>query len=54
VAVPVILKVDDDVNTSVVVALVAEDDVLLIEAAAHADVEGFVPPADSPETCECI
>ena len=48
------VEVVDDVNTSVVAALVAEDDVLLVEAAAHADVEGFVPPADSPETCECI
>ena len=28
-----------------VAALVAEDDVLLLEAAADADVEGFVPPA---------
>ena len=34
-----ILKVVDDVNTSVVAALVAEDDVLLLEAAADADVE---------------
>ena len=35
----------DDVNTSVLAALVAEDDVLLLEGAAHADVEVLVPPA---------
>ena len=35
------VEVFDDVNTSVVAALVAEDDVLLLEAAADADVEGF-------------
>ena len=35
------VEVVDDVNTSVVAALVAEDDVLLLEAAADADVEGF-------------
>ena len=40
------VEVVDDVNTSVVAALVAEDDVLLLEAAADADVEGFVPPAE--------
>ena len=45
VAVLVILEDVDDVNTSVVAALVAEDDVLLLEAAADADVEVFVPPA---------
>ena len=39
------VEVVDDVNTSVVAALVAEDDVLLLEAAAEADVEGVVPPA---------
>ena len=38
VAVPGILEVVDDVNTSVVAELVAEDDVLLLEAAANADV----------------
>jgi hypothetical protein len=31
-------------NISVVAALVAEDDVLLLEAAAEADVEVLVPP----------
>ena len=41
----VILEVLDDVNTSVVAALVAGDDVLLLEAAADADVEVLVPPA---------
>jgi len=45
VAVLVILEVVDDVNTSVVAALVAEDDVLLLEAAAEADVKVLVPPA---------
>jgi len=39
------LKVVDDVNISVVAVLVAEDDVLLLEAAANADVEVLVPPA---------
>ena len=41
----VILEVLDDVNTSVVAALVAGNDVLLLEAAADADVEVLVPPA---------
>ena len=45
VAVLEILEEVDDVNTSVVAALVAEDDVLLLEAAANADVEVQVPPA---------
>jgi len=45
VAVFVILEVVNDVNTSVVAAFVAEDDVLLLEAAANADVEVLVPPA---------
>jgi len=45
VAVLVTLEVANDVNTSVVTALVAEDDVLLLEAAANADVEVHVPPA---------
>jgi len=45
VAVPVILEVVDDVNTSVVAALVAENDVLLLEVTANADVEVLVPPA---------
>jgi len=45
VALPVIFQEDEDVNTSVVVALVAEDYVLLLEAAANADVEVLVPPA---------
>jgi len=45
VAVHVILEVADDVNISVVAAHVAEDDVLLLEAAAEADVEVLVPPA---------
>ena len=40
-----ILKEVDDVNTSVLAALVAEDDVLLLEGAADADVEVPVPPA---------
>ena len=47
VAVPVILEVVNDVNTSVVAALVAENDVLLLEAAANADVEVLVPSAVS-------
>jgi len=45
VVVLVILEVVDDVKTSVVAALVAEDDVLLLEAAADADVEVLVSPA---------
>jgi len=45
VAVLVILEEVDDVNTSVLAALVAEDDVLLLEAATDADVEVLVPPA---------
>ena len=45
VAVLVILEEVDDVNTSVLAALVAEDDVLLLEATAIADVEVRVPPA---------
>ena len=45
VAIPVILEVVNDVNTSLVAALVAEDDVLLLEAAANADVEVLVPSA---------
>jgi len=45
VALPVILEVVNDVNTSVVAALVAEDDVLLLETAANADVEVLVPSA---------
>jgi len=45
VAVLVILEEVDDVNTSVVAALVAEDDALLLEAAADADVEVPAPPA---------
>ena len=45
VAVLVILEEVDDVNTSVLAALVAEDDVLLLEAAANADVKVLVPPA---------
>jgi len=45
VAVPKILDVVDDVNTSVVAELVAEDDVLPLEAAADADVEVLMPPA---------
>jgi len=45
VAVLVILEVVTDVNTSVVAALVAEDNVLPLEAAANADVEVLVPSA---------
>jgi len=45
VAIPVILQKVDDVNTSVVAVLVAEDDVLLFEATAEADVKVRVPPA---------
>jgi len=41
----VLLEEVDDVNTSVVAALVAEDDVLPLDAAAEADVEVLVPPA---------
>jgi len=44
VAVPVILQEVDDVNASVVAALVAEDNVLLLEGVADADVEVLVPP----------
>jgi len=35
----------NDVNTSMIAAFVAKDDVLLLEAAANADVEVLVPPA---------
>jgi len=45
VAVLEILEEVDNVNTSVLAALVAEDDVLLLEGAADADVEVLVPPA---------
>ena len=45
VAVLEILEVVNDVKTSVVAAPVAEDDVLLLEAAAEADVKVRVPPA---------
>jgi len=45
VAVPVILQEVDDVNASVVAALVAEDNVLLLEGVADADVKVLVPPA---------
>jgi len=45
VAVLEILEEVDDVNTSVVAALVAEDDVILLEGAADADVEVLVSPA---------
>jgi len=45
VAVPVILEVVNDVNISEVAALVAEDDMLLLEAAADSDVEVLVLPA---------
>ena len=45
VAVPVILEEADDVNTPVVAALAAENEVLLLEAAADADVERPGPPA---------
>ena len=41
-AVPVILEMAADVNTSVVASLVAENEVLLLELAANADVEGLV------------
>jgi len=51
VAVLVILEAADDVNTFVVAALVAEDDVLLLEAAAEADVEVLVPP-QVPQVCK--
>jgi len=44
-AVLVILEEVNDVNTSVLAALVAEDDVLLLEAAANTDVKVRVPPA---------
>ena len=40
-----ILEEVDDVNASVLAALVAEDDVALLEGAADADVEVLVPPA---------
>ena len=45
VAVLVILEEVDNVNTPVLAALVAEDDVVLLEAATDADVEVLVPPA---------
>jgi len=45
VAVLVILEEVDDVKTSVLAALVVEDDVLLLEAAANADVKVRVPHA---------
>jgi len=41
--VPVIIQGVDDINASVVSALVAENDVLLLEAAANANVEMLVP-----------
>jgi len=44
-AVPVIPEMAADVNTSVVDSLVAENEVLLFELAANADVEGLVPSA---------
>jgi len=44
-AVPVILEMAADVNTSVVASRVAENEVLLLEAAGNADVEGLVPSA---------
>jgi len=44
VAVLVILEEIDDVNTSVLAALVAEDDMLLLKAATNADVKVRVPP----------
>ena len=44
-AVPVIPKMAADVNTSVVASRVAENEVLLFEAAANTDVEGLVPSA---------
>jgi len=37
-------EVVDEVNTSVVVALVAEDDILIRKATAHAEVEVLAPP----------
>ena len=40
-----ILEVVDDINTSLVAALVVEDDVLLREDVADAHVEVPVPPA---------
>jgi len=42
-AVPVIPDMTADVNTSVVASRVAENEVLLLEAAADADMEGLVP-----------
>ena len=45
VAVLEMLEEVDDVNTSALAALVAEDDVVLLEAATDADVEVLVPPA---------
>jgi len=45
VAVLEILEEVDDVNTAVLAALVAEDDVVLLEGAADADVEVLLPPA---------
>jgi len=43
--IPVIPEMAADVNTSVVVSRVVENKVLLLEAAANADVEGLVPSA---------
>jgi len=45
VAVLKILEEVDDVNISVLAALVAEDDAILLEGATDADVEVLVPPA---------
>ena len=45
VVVPMILEMVDDVNNSVVSALVVENDVLLLEAAANSDVEVLVSSA---------
>ena len=41
--VPVIIQGVDDVNASVVAALVAEDDMLLLKSDADANVEVLVP-----------
>ena len=46
-----LLEEVDNVNIPMVAAFVAEDDALLLEAAADADVEVLVPPAVLVDAC---
>jgi len=45
VALPVILEVVNNINTSMVSALVADNDMLLLEAPANANAEVLLPPS---------